>query len=114
MLILLPPPSLRQMINLFPIRRMPMSRVLGCGTPSQFRRLNHAASTYTRCAVALRPSRVLGVGVGRLGIRSRVGHRHAADWRSHPSRIPWVYAGLDRDDLWHCCPAGWADSMGET
>src|SRR6266478_7734390 len=91
-----------------------IASVIGSATASHFRGLSCAASTQTRCALSFGPTGVFRTRTGRLGIRNCLGHRHAVDWRSHSSRLSWVCAGLDRDDLWLGCPSGWANSLGET
>src|SRR5438552_552018 len=87
--------------------------VIGFTASADFRGLSRAASTQTRCTLALHSCGILRPRIGGLGIRDRLGHHPAAGRRSHSSRIFRLCAGLDRDDLRLGCPSGSVDPLGE-
>src|SRR6266566_3406428 len=87
--------------------------VIGFTASAHFRGLSRAASTQTRCTLALHSCGILRPRIGGLGIRDRLGHHPAAGRRSHSSRIFRLCAGLDRDDLRLGCPSGSVDPLGE-
>ena len=86
-------------------RRTPA--VLAPPTSSGFRGLNRGTSTQTRCPLTFSSSGIPRTRTGGLGIRDRLGHRYAADCRSHPPRLCRLRSGLDRNDLWFGCSSGW-------
>src|SRR6266567_6022929 len=87
--------------------------VIGFTASAHFRGLSRAASTQTRCTLALSSSGIPRPRIGGLGIRDRLGHHPAAGRRSHSSRIFRRCAGLDRDDIRLGCPSGSVDPLGE-
>src|SRR6266705_2993662 len=94
-------------------RRRRTAAVIGFTASAHFRGLSRAASTQTRCTLALSSSGIPRPRIGGLGIRDRLGDHHAAVRRSRSSRIFRLCAGLDRDDLRLGCPSGSVDPLGE-